>query len=357
MLKVFLLAPLPPPYGGISHWTKMVTTYSASRNDVQLKVINTAPTWRSIHAMGSITRIVGGTIQLLFDSIRLIVALLMDRPDVVHLTTSGSLAVFRDCVILFVCKLFAVPLVYHIHFGRIPDIAASGVIEWRLLKAVASRSRVVIVIDNASLLAFASYAPEANAVLVPNCIDDANLPEPKVVNSPMKTAIFLGWVIQTKGVGELVPTWNKLAPLGWRLDIVGPIDDEYKQSLLACIEVDSIHFHGEVSHDVAIKMIAESDLFVLPSYSEGFPNVVLEAMTLSKAIIATRVGAIPEMLGSDAGVLVEPRSKESLADALKKLMADDDLRKELGARAHDKAMANYTLTAIFERYLSIWEKR
>ena len=66
-------------------------------------------------------------------------------------------------------------------------------------------------------------------------------------------------------------------------------------------------------------LLSASDVFVLPSYTEGFPNVIIEAMAMGKPIIATSVGAIPEMLDEGCGVVVPPKDADSLQKALQKV--------------------------------------
>ena len=72
------------------------------------------------------------------------------------------------------------------------------------------------------------------------------------------------------------------------------------------------NFSVKKGHDDAMRMLANAEIFVLPSHTEGFPNAVLEAMALAKAIIASRVGAIPEMLADECGLLIEAKDVSGL---------------------------------------------
>ncbi|PCJ82685.1 MAG: hypothetical protein COA49_01085 [Bacteroidetes bacterium] len=79
-------------------------------------------------------------------------------------------------------------------------------------------------------------------------------------------------------------------------------------------------FHGEItSHDRIIEIIDDSDILVLPSLSEGMPTVILEAMARGKAIIATDVGAVSELVDESNGVLISPNNVNELVDAIKNL--------------------------------------
>lgn len=355
-IQVCLVSPFPPPYGGIAHWTSMVTAYARSRSDAELTLINTAPSWRSQHNDGVLLRAVGGGIQLLRDTWRVVKALRGKRFDVIHLPTSGHLSAVRDVVISYVAAWFDVPLVLHIRFGRIPAIAAAQTWEWRLLRKAMLRAASVVAIDGATFDAVQRHLPEARLCLIPNCVNLADLPEPKVETGEVKTALFVGWVVATKGVGELCEAWSKLRPAGWRLRIVGSVDAAYKAQLLAQFPVDSIEFTGLLSHPETMVSMANCDLFVLPSYTEGFPNAVVEAMALGRPIVATRVGAIPEMLADRAGVLIESRNVEQLSAALQRVVGDPDLRQQLGQRAQERAKVNYAIDVVFDTYVSRWNQ-
>jgi glycosyltransferase involved in cell wall biosynthesis len=298
----------------------------------------------------------GGGIQLLRDVVRLGSALRSSRFDVIHLTTSGHLAAVRDLAVSYVANLFGVPLVYHIRFGRIPAIAKAGALEWRLIRKVMERAASVITIDAATFAAVQAHAPKASVCLIPNCVNVAELPTAQSTASDQKIALFLGWVVPTKGIGELADAWSRLKPLGWKLDIVGPVDEAYRSHLQAQFSLDTVSFHGQLSHREAMERMADCDLFILPSYTEGFPNVVVEAMALGKPIIATAVGAIPEMLEGGAGILVESRSAEQLGAAIQRVINDLALRKQLGERAQEKAMNKYTIDVVFGAYVSLWNR-
>jgi len=353
-LQICLVAPLPPPYGGIAHWTQMVLRHASMVEGVELTVVNTAPTWRSIHSNGLLVRALGGSLQLLRDCFRITKLLSRRRFDVIHLVTSGHLAAFRDLSVSYLAGWFGVGLVYHIRFGRIPSLVGGRSLEWRLIRMVMRRAARVILIDAATFDAVSRVEPCVATFLIPNCVDIDALPQSVPRDEGARTALFLGWVVPTKGVGELVEAWSRLNPPGWRLDIVGPVDDSYRNALLAGHVAANIRFVGQVSHEEAMRRMAACDLFVFPSYTEGFPNVVVEAMALGRPIIASDVGAIPEMLAESAGVLVKSRDVEALVDGLNAVIGDEKLRERLASRALERARGLYSIEVVFDAYKDLW---
>jgi glycosyltransferase involved in cell wall biosynthesis len=332
----------------------MVVNHASTNGDARIAVIDTAPTWRSIHSNGIFVRGVGGTLQLLRDSFRLVRALVGRRFYAIHLTTSGHLAVVRDLVVAYTSTRFGVALVYHIRFGRIPKIAKADSLEWKLLRRVMLRAAKVVLIDQETFSAVRSAAPSVRAVLVPNCVDISSLPAVNISREQEKTVLFVGWVVPTKGVGELIEAWVKLGSTGWRLDIVGPCDRTYEAALVRRFAPEGVRFIGELSHEETMVRMARCDLFVLPSYTEGFPNVVAEAMALGRPIVATEVGAIPEMLSGDAGLLVKSKDPMALSEAMGRAMGDANLRRRIGDQALAKAKKMYSIDVVFGSYLQIW---
>jgi glycosyltransferase involved in cell wall biosynthesis len=354
-IRVCLVAPLPPACGGVARWASIIQRCAAGRRDVQIYVINTAIGWRDIHGLNPWNRVLRGAICFLRDISRTAMSLLFHRADVVHRTTSGHLAVFADLGFLMLARLLRIPLVYHIRFGRVPEIAGRRSWEWRWISRALRLAHTVVAIDRATEVAITHHLPHVRLMRIPNCIVPAELPSMIRHGDNGRTVLYLGWVVESKGMEELFAAWGRLDAPGWCLRIVGPFDPAYRNALLERHRPKHVEFSGEAAHDDAMRAVATADLFVLPSHSECFPNSLLEAMALSKAIVATDVGAISDMLAHDCGILVAPRQIDELADALALLMNDEQLRSSLGSRARDRAVREYAAEPVLEQLVSVWQ--
>lgn len=360
-LNVCLVAPLPPQFdgrnhscGGIGHWTQMVLKFAQRRDDVALAVIDTTPRWRSIHNFSLWKRALSGGLNLSGYMVRLLKKLVSGKVDVIHMTTSGDLGVVRDLLVLITSRVFGVPVIYHIRFGRVPILAQTGGFEWALLSTAMRMAATVVAIDAATYSALRQKLPRIAVALVPNCINlDSIQPQGKP-KSAERTVLFAGWVIPAKGVEELLGAWARIRKEGWQLAIVGPVDPVYQRDLTERHATEAVLFLGERTHEETLSLIGACDVFVLPSYSEGFPNAVLEAMAQGKAIVASSVGAIPEMLAEGAGELVPSKDVDGLASALQRTMVDEQARLDMGEKARSRVMASYSIEAVFERYMKIW---
>ncbi|HYR75244.1 MAG TPA: glycosyltransferase [Pyrinomonadaceae bacterium] len=123
------------------------------------------------------------------------------------------------------------------------------------------------------------------------------------------------------------------------LNIAG--DGSQRQKIAArakALDVASRYrYHGVYTHPEECRAFMESlDVFVMPSFTEGTPNSIVEAMACGKPIIASEVGGIPDMIGEESGILVPAGDKRALTEAMLRLALDEGLRKRMGAAAKER---------------------
>ena len=351
-MNILLISPEPPPYGGIANWTAMMKDYVKNTEDV-IRTIDISPKKRATEGRTIFHRVFISGFDMFRKKHELKRKIKEERPDVIHMTTAGSLAMFRDILLLKTARKYKIPTVYHIRFGKTRQMAENNSHMWQRFSKAMKLAGVVAAIDKNTYDAINEYVPEAKTVLVPNPINMANLPEPA---QKKKQVVFLGWVVAAKGVSELVKAWNVIGEEfpDYKLIIVGQAKQEYFEELRCAATVDNIVFTGEMKHNDAVQLLAESKVFILPSYTEGFPNSVLEAMALKNAVVATKVGAIPEMLADECGVLISPRSVDEIVCALKKVLGDEEKISEMASCAFAKVNREYSIEKVYEQYKKIW---
>lgn len=145
-----------------------------------------------------------------------------------------------------------------------------------------------------------------------------------------KTILYIGRLHPIKGVEYLIIAMKKIHfqfP-DIRLNIVGDGIEKVKlKNMVGELELeDCVHFVGKVSHTDILHYLRNADVFVLPSISEGFPNVLLEAMACGLPIVATHVGGIPDIVHDQVhGFLVEPKNAEKIAEKISIILNDESL--------------------------------
>jgi len=116
-------------------------------------------------------------------------------------------------------------------------------------------------------------------------------------------------------------------------------------------------YHGVYTHPEECRAFMNSlDVFVMPSFTEGTPNSVVEAMACGKPIIASAVGGVPDMVGDDAGLLVTPGDEQELASAMLLLARDSELRKRMGIAARQRYRELFSPKVVMPLMLDIYSR-
>ena len=158
--------------------------------------------------------------------------------------------------------------------------------------------------------------------------------------------LFLGWITRNKGVFDLIAAARLLGEDCPEIMLAGDGDgmEEARRQVQAAGLEGCIQLKGWVGADEKMRLLAESEIFVLPSYRDGYPNALLEAMASGLACVASRAGSIPEIIVSGKhGLLVEAGEPEQIADALRLLIRDVPLRRQLADAARRRVLQNNSL--------------
>ena len=347
--------------GGISQWADNIMRHYHSLSSPQVTV-DILPMGRS--ASANTTSLLGRVWSGVTDYSGIIREerhmLRQGKYDVLHLCTSASISLLKDLVMLGVARKHHVRTVVHFHFGRIPEVRRADSWEWKLLRRVIDKADMAVPIDQMSLDALTPswsdkvcYLPNPVAQVVSDFVRaNANNRQ-----RDERMVFFAGHCIKTKGVYELVNACKQLKDV--RLVLAGHIDDSVRRELLGMAGNEPwLEIKGELPHEEILRLMMQCGIYVLPSYTEGFPNVMLESMACGCAIVATTVGAIPEMIGEENGrrygLLVPPQDSERLREALRTLLDDNDLRESCRRNALQRVNERYNIESVWSKLTQIW---
>lgn len=353
-VRVCLVSPLPPPTGGIAQWTERLRTDLESNGRVRLLVVDSSVRSRAPYQLSIGWRFYAGLLTSIRVATSLIRCLTRQRPEVVHINTSGSLGLTRDIVLAIIARAARARVVGHLRFGRTPEIFAAKSWEFRLLSTFLKLSHVCVAIDRPTLetIQASGVAP---CLLLPNYAHAVTEHAPP--SSKRKTVLFVGSVSRAKGIEDLLAAWMAMDATDWRLEIIGAYDPDYVTKLMRDHALESVHFRGALERNDVIREMSTAGIVVLPSHTEGFPNVVVESMSVGTPVVATDVGAISEILADGAGTVVPPRNVPALARALVDLIHSAPQRHAQGACGLDRFEKNYEASIVLNRYVSLWTDR
>ena len=364
-MRVLLCTPWDISHGGgIARWAHHIVQHNEDSQSAELQ-IDICPMDRSSYldeVTSPIKRGYCGLKDYYAISKDIIGKVKATTYDIVHLVSSASISLIKDVYILWQLKRLGVKTVIHFHFGRIPQLFEKKNWEYKLMKTVLKLADKVVVLDKMSYdtLAVAGYKnidklPNPLSPQISKIIEDS-----KNVKQVPRKILFVGHLYRTKGIFELVEACCEIPDVS--VTIVGQYEEVIKNELIAIADKKSsgnrLSFTGNIKMEKVIKEMKSCDLFVLPTYTEGFPNVIIERMACGCAIVTTPVGAIPEMLeeenGKHYGILVAPQSVNELKDGIEKMLDDENFKEECRKNVQQRVNERYNIDAVWNQMVSIW---
>ena len=364
-IRVLLISPVgEASEGGIVKWTNNILSYYRSSNEtIEMELLFPSNS-KSILANEKIwKRIYNGLKTYVPLYKQFCKKISSTQYDVVHVCTSGSISFLKDIAIARRASKSHIKTVFHFHFGRIKEIEEKKNLEHFLFQPLKRIASHMVFMDRES---FERIKMEGfkNISFLPNSLSpdiEAIINKNKSIRRVPRKIVYAGHVVPSKGVFELVRACKEIN--GVQLFIYGHITSD---SIVSELETEAglthsdwLHIMGAVPYETVVKEMLSASVFVLPSYTEGFPNVILEAMACGCPIVATEVGAIPEMLdvenGNSCGIIVKPRNVNDLEKAIQTMLEDNDYATQCGYNAKKRVNDLYRTERIWEQLTEIWK--
>lgn len=348
VLKVLLISPLPPPAGGIATWTEQYVNWS-KKNELKVDVVNTALIGKRLNKITSKIAILEEfkrTNSIIRNLKRKISQF---KPNIVHLNTPcGTLGIARDYICAYIVKRSGVSLLVH-YRCNIEDKLGKNLISKYFFRKLVGTADLNLVLNDASKLYISSNFG-FKSIKISNFIDDSfNIIHNKEISNEIKIISFVGHVRKEKGIFEIIDVAKKLSSITFKL--AGPITNEIEK----ITKPQNVEFLGILTKKSVIELLLESDVFLFPSYSEGFANVLLESMALGLPIISTPVGANMEMIENDGGIIVEVGKSESIYKAIID-MSNPSIRLRMSKWNTQKVKNNYEIQKVMGILFDLYQK-
>jgi len=365
--RLLVFGPTPPPYHGVSVATVQILQHLRRRGHE----ITHIETKRPLE--------LGGRIRLaaiIRDSktlTRFVQQMLAEMPEIVYLPISQTtLGLVRDSLTILLARTCGTNVVIHLHGAHLRHLYDSShpFVRW-VVRVALRRVSGAIVLGESLRSIFFGLVPEERIYVVPNGIprDVVSKEEFQFLcrqrlrrpGAPLRV-VYLSNLMESKGYLDVLRAAaecrRRRIPV--RVSFAGAwIDDSraVAQRVLAEENLRSqIEFLGVVSGEAKWNLLAQSDVFVLPTTNEGQPISIIEAMASGLPIITTRVGCIEDMVRDGInGYLVEPRNPSMLASKLESLYRQPDLRLEMGFQSRKIFEQEFTADKMIERLEAVFK--
>jgi glycosyltransferase involved in cell wall biosynthesis len=249
--------------------------------------------------------------------------------------------------------------------GKLKKQIYGNLIEWQTLK----RAAVIHAVSESEARDIKRLGFTSEVVTIPNGVDFTEfveLPSRSVFQqrNPIiadKTVfLFLGRIHPKKGLDLLLRAFCEVAKVrpNTVLIIAGPDETGYQKQLENYLaeagQLDKCIFPGMLQSEERLAALAAADVFVLPSYSEGFPIAPIEALAAGLPVILTEACNIPGIEEAGCGIIVRPEN-DSLSKAMRQLANNPELGKQMGDRGRELVLAKYTWARIASRLTQVYE--
>ena len=356
---VLMVGPIPPPVGGMASFVQGILASEITER-FEVRLLNTA---LSSKAQNSIWVRAWATTRFLR---QLVSHLSCRRFRMVHIHAASSLRGFWEkAVMLLVCKAFRAKVILHIHGGGLYDrCQRSDPWTRQLICRTLNASDKVIVTSEHWRTRFLHIVESDRIAVVPNGVDPDDFRWGPREENAKTNILFVGTVNRQKGLYDILEALKLLRartekPFSFQImgrevreGELGRIASLYKRA-----GIEEAVFLGTKLGEEKNRYFREAAIFVLPSHVEGTPVALLEAMAAGLPVVATRVGAIPELIeDGETGFLIEPGDHVSLAEKIGTLMDDPPLRRLMGARNRQRVEAQYSIKVTTQRTEALYRE-
>jgi glycosyltransferase involved in cell wall biosynthesis len=340
--------------GGIDRLTDLIVDHVGKGDDPDLRARRLTVRGGGGHLKGAATFAAA--------SARLAGLAMRRRVGLVHLNVAVRGSVYRKFLLSRIARIFRVPYIVHLHSGRFSDYwDKAKPAEARLIRTFLRDSAGIIVLGNAYREMFESRLPDilGKVHVLPNGTRArATRPAAKSLGAPVRIT-FLGRLSPLKGTPQLIEALGRLkAHPGWAATLAGDGDLTASRARIAELGIaDRVALPGWLGSDDVDRLLAETDIVILPSFTEGLPMTIIEAFGAGIAVIATRVNAVGDVVQHDRnGLLVEAGDVDGIAHALTRLIDDPDLRRRLGETGRADHREKFDHDACMSRLTDLWRR-
>ena len=280
--------------------------------------------------------------------IRIFCICLFDKKACFHIHVSSGGSYIRKSMIARMCMWFGNKVVLHIHAGDFHDYLENRSISGKkkMIRFLGSIDKIVVLSDSWYQYITKYVSPERVEIIGNPAV---TLEEGQAGgDKPDVHILFAGNICKRKGVYDLIEAVKCLQHRNIKVNIYGDGDvRDLKEVIRESNLEDIVSIRGWVPYACIGNIYNGMDIFVLPSYMEGLPMSILEAMGKGIPVISTNIGGIPEaVLQGQNGFIVEPGDIKGLAEKLELLICNEKLRLSMGKKSREIVEEKFSIAII-----------
>lgn len=263
--------------------------------------------------------------------------------QIIHIHSASNSSFKRKAIFINIAYLFRKKIILHIHGGAFKEFTESNS---NLVTSCISKVDVIIALSENWFYYFKEKYPNKKIVKVPNIVASPRPILRNKNNNYVTEAVFLGLINKNKGIFDLLRIIHENRDYltgKFKLHIGGNGETEKLCEYIKEYDMSNlVIYEGWVNEKEKEQLLSNSDVFILPSYIEGVPISILEAMSYKLPIISTTVGGIPEIVQHlKNGFLFSPGQHEKLFSYIKEIIENKETAKEMGAKSFELVKAHF----------------
>jgi glycosyltransferase involved in cell wall biosynthesis len=344
-MNILMVGPHRNVRGGIS--TVVNNYYKASL--IELATIDYVP-----------TVIDGSKISKFFYGIgsylRILEKLIFQKIDIVHVHMASRNSFFRKSLIVNLAKIFKKKIIIHLH-GAEFDVFFHNELKYKGKKKVRrifNKADLIIALGSGWEKKITEYC-DTNIEIVYNSIyiNDKNLYNNQSVN-----LLMMGRLGERKGIYDLIESFCKIVEKGinFKLILAGDGEIDNVKKIIKEKQIEKyVEVLGWVNNEQKENLLKDTLIYILPSYNEGMPMSILEAISYGIPCIATDVGDIPDVIKNEYnGFIIKPGDIDSLTNCIIKIRNDSNMRMKMSNNAYITAVQKFDIESNCEKILKIY---
>lgn len=300
----------------------------------------------------------GNKLRVLFSAFMSFIFACCGDCRAVYIHTASFNSFYRKCLFMFPAVLLRRRLVVHIHpsyFSQfISDLCG---VKKKIAQAILSKAVAFIVLTPEIKENMAKLFPGKPIYVLNNPIDIRGMENRSGLQRRPNNLLFLGWYMKRKGVYELVDAIGMLLEQQYDVnaDFYGTKEVEKLRNYVSDLGLSkNIRINGWIGEEEKLKALYSCNVLVLPSHTEGIPNVILEAMATRTPIVSTFVGGLREVLrDGENAVIAEPANAIDLSRKILRVLQDKKLAFQIADNAYIQACEKYDLPIIKECFRTV----